>query len=655
MSFRLGLACFLVGSVLLGSSCASDTSDEHGITDIPGCTINSDCDRPLICAFERCHPQCDEDRDCEILGTKCVKSESGPGVCLYPGEGECGQSGDCPGELVCSEGKCSGGCEVKSDCVEQQTCASGLCEDLPEGSGGNAGQAGAGGMSGAGGVGGISGSGGIAGSSASGGAGGTGGVSGAGGTGGVGGVGGTGGVAGNGGVSGADGGAGTSGVGGMDGGTTLPAPIAYWPLDAIGGALVDSIGDAHGEYKGGTIDASGQVGDAIRFNLPPATKDYAVVDSHAALVSPTAIAVRVWIKPAVVLGSNAGYRAIVNSAGFQLYYNAGKLVFRIYPLGGAFTEQSADITFAVNQWAHIAASYDLNNGDVLRLFVDGVEVATPKPGPQSIQNMLAPLAVGSRNALSAQDVFLGSIDELALYTQGLGLAEVTALYNAGSSGQSVTACSGCLQPAALWTFDDDPNPVVSDVVGSSHGKNVSAAVPVAGRVGTGLEFVEVGDHVNVPNQLALNPTAALTIALWIRPAVTLSGDSLSKYDFFVKEYSGAGFALQAGYATGFRALIGGGIAKASGKTWAPGVWHHLAGTWDGSYVRLYIDGQFADEKSKSTPLAPYTGDLLIGGTGDGTDGWFLGTVDEVALWDVALSAAEIQKLYDLGNQGLPLY
>lgn len=242
------LVAVLVGVATLAAlplACSSDDPQRRRLAKLAGgCALNSDCEAPLVCAFELCHEQCRETRDCPD-GQRCVRTDD-PfiNVCQLPEEKSCSKTGDCKGKQICTpDGECRDVCTQDTDCVLGQICTrqSGCAEPSevdPDrningtggggGTGGSGGSGGSGGIGGSGGSGGTGGSGGSGGSGASGGSGGTGGVGGAdasvGGTGGtagtgaVGGTGGVGGTAGTAGSSGTGGGAGSGGSAGLDGG-----------------------------------------------------------------------------------------------------------------------------------------------------------------------------------------------------------------------------------------------------------------------------------------------------------------------------------------------------------------------------------------------------------------------------------------------------
>src|SRR5262249_34846999 len=81
-------------------------------------------------------------------------------------------------------------------------------------------------------------------------------------------------------------------------------------------------------------------------------------------------------------------------------------------------------------------------------------------------------------------------------------------------------------------------------------------------------------------------------------------------------------------------------------------WHHIAGTWDGSTIRLYVDGVLQGTAALSTP-ANNTRALELGYSwgGGSTVRNFRGNLDEVSIYSRDLSAAEIQTIVRLGSAG----
>ncbi len=98
-----------------------------------GCLLNTDCAAPLVCAFQRCHQQCTEDRDCQKAPyIRCVRSDEGTfKVCLLPedyGPARCVRNSDCPVDLICmADGVCRVACVTDRDCTSDTLCVNGGC------------------------------------------------------------------------------------------------------------------------------------------------------------------------------------------------------------------------------------------------------------------------------------------------------------------------------------------------------------------------------------------------------------------------------------------------------------------------------------------------------------------------------------------------
>jgi len=130
VQLTLAFAC---GSLAL-TSCG-DSNERSRATLAHGCSINSDCEDPLVCVFERCHAACSVDRDCGGA-QRCVKSSSeSASVCQLPDELACQKDKDCPGQQVCApDDECRDSCTGSSDCADQQVCvATGQCASLVPG------------------------------------------------------------------------------------------------------------------------------------------------------------------------------------------------------------------------------------------------------------------------------------------------------------------------------------------------------------------------------------------------------------------------------------------------------------------------------------------------------------------------------------------
>ncbi|HLK39335.1 MAG TPA: hypothetical protein VKU41_21390 [Polyangiaceae bacterium] len=110
----------LGGIMALGPACGSSQTPS-GLSGT--CSLNSDCNTPLVCVFSRCHNACNSSSDCPP-GERCTPSGAGAdNVCQLPVETVCTGGTACPGQLVCgSDFQCRAPCQTLSNCAQGQAC-----------------------------------------------------------------------------------------------------------------------------------------------------------------------------------------------------------------------------------------------------------------------------------------------------------------------------------------------------------------------------------------------------------------------------------------------------------------------------------------------------------------------------------------------------
>lgn len=132
---RLLLVAALGGLAVSQMGGCSSNSDAAAVTLAAlseGCLINSDCGGALVCAFRRCHVQCNESKDCE-LGQRCVGADRPFSVCQLEIEKLCTFNSQCPeGQLCAVDGECRDQCKTARDCLLNQVCANGSCAEPDE-------------------------------------------------------------------------------------------------------------------------------------------------------------------------------------------------------------------------------------------------------------------------------------------------------------------------------------------------------------------------------------------------------------------------------------------------------------------------------------------------------------------------------------------
>ena len=224
---------------------------------------------------------------------------------------------------------------------------------------------------------------------------------------------------------------------------------------------------------------------------------------------------------------------------------------------------------------------------------------------------------------------------------------------------------GCTAPppnmVSWWPGDGDANDIQGGNDGTLQG---GATASAAGEVSNAFSFAGVGDYVDVPNSPDLQITSALTIDAWINPS---TDSQIYGAGILSKGSAGAG-----GYAidiingdlrfffydatdpnTAYSVTSPGWLTPAKVNTWS-----HVAATYDSSSgeLKLYDGGSLIATTTitAGTQIQVNNHGVSIGSRQSGNgpyDLYFAGSIDEVEIFNRALSQPEIQSIFNAGSAG----
>ncbi|MGQ0701048.1 MAG: LamG-like jellyroll fold domain-containing protein [Panacagrimonas sp.] len=269
----------------------------------------------------------------------------------------------------------------------------------------------------------------------------------------------------------------------------------------------------------------------------------------------------------------------------------------------------------------------------------------------------------SRSAFG--DVPIGTRNALVTLTATRAAGAVNDGYS-DSFSLTVNEPGACFSPSGsgpiLWLAGDNNG---NDQTGNGHTGVLGSAVSFAtGKVGPAFSFTGVvGPNANTPppqfaNEVATPDAAdltlsnALTFEAWVRPTTgaivgriidkQLAGGEGNNGYLFDFPFSNTGLV---------RVIVGNTVVSA--VTPVPGnVFSHVAATWDGATVKLYVNGVLDNSAVRAAPINPSVRRLAIGtGTNNAGNTRFTGLIDELKIYDRALSDAEIQGIVAAGSSG----
>lgn len=248
---------------------------------------------------------------------------------------------------------------------------------------------------------------------------------------------------------------------------------------------------------------------------------------------------------------------------------------------------------------------------------------------------------------------------MRIYNRALTRGEVAQLYHSGAAnaGHSNAIISNGL--VGYWTFDgpvtDWRTNTTQDVSGNGNtGTLVSLSTTtdrVAGKIGQALSFNGNNSYVHVPSSSSISLGSALTVSAWINPidfnvvggvsprVVSKVDDSSNSYQLIL---SGATIFVEvqkSGVTTGLDTL----------SSITPGKWWHVVATWDGTNYVIYLNGAAQSSISENDATFTTETDMRIGARESTQHGNFHGTMDDVRIYNRALTAGEVKQLYLVGK------
>jgi hypothetical protein len=200
---------------------------------------------------------------------------------------------------------------------------------------------------------------------------------------------------------------------------------------------------------------------------------------------------------------------------------------------------------------------------------------------------------------------------------------------------------------AGWGFDEGAGAVARDASPDHNDGTLGGGVAwtTNGRYGGAVSFDGVDDRVTVADSASIDLTGPLTVTAWVRPT------SLGAWrPVLLKERStGITYAL---YATNVANWPNGrvNIAGTDRPVWgasaiARNTWTHLAMTYDRAALRLYVNGTLARTVKQTGTVSVSDGPVQIGGSATRRQ-WFTGQLDDLRLYNRALTATEVLLVRD---------
>jgi len=442
--------------------------------------------------------------------------------------------------------------------------------------------------------------------------------------------------------------------------------VGQWSFDGqdiSGTTAYDRSGQGNnGTLTNGPATTIGKLGQALDFT--GASRGSQTVESSSTPFNfgTGSFSVSLWAKYPTQISGDNNYPGLVNKsdsvgAGYQMYVSTAgtadnnKVVFGINDgTDSAFAQ--TDSAKNDNLWHHYLGLVDRTN-QLVKLYVDSElqSGGTPSTSAVDTLNNAYNFLIGNRNSTgSINNPLYGAIDDVRIYNRALSAAEIAELYNLGTATK-VNAPQNTRGPqtglVGLWTYNGKDVSGTTAYDRGTSGKNgtiTNGAALVPGKQGQGILFDGVDDRVYC---LTGNPVASTTgsMGAWVYPmrSSPTAGEMMlmgSRQDDRIYMYRDA--------TTGNLTVnFGSSGAKDSGVVVRVNEWSHVLVTWNVDTYYLYLNGVQVDTDTYAG-LTGITDNFTVGSHSDSGSS-YKGIIDEVRVYNRALSAAEVLQLYNMSK------
>ena len=416
-------------------------------------------------------------------------------------------------------------------------------------------------------------------------------------------------------------------------GDTSPcsAPIAEYRFDeGVGTSVVDISGNNKilTTFTGSPSWKSGKIGGAIKFNGGTDK----VGSTSTTAINRAAGTMSMWIKATSFTGStptlydtNGYYWLHFNSNSGTLLWNGGNSSALVGP------------TLSIEQWYFITITW---GNTERKIYINGIYQVgdTTIPGYDPSNDMY----IGN-NAGSIYP-FQGTIDQIHIYNYARTPAQIAYDYNKGG-------------PVGWWKFDECQGNIAYDWSGIGNtgvinigtsgtqnslgtcavGTSAAWANGASGKINSSLNFDGVDDYVEIASNLGILQN--YTIAFWAKHNVANKMPFASRVNTSFYWYGDNSWRYIHGSSSEFY------YPKSVNIPY--GTWGHFVVTYDGAKVRIYRNGVFEGSQD-STGTANFSNGFLIGQWTGSTGYQFNGQIDDIRIYNYALTSEQIKTIYNGG-------
>ncbi len=415
--------------------------------------------------------------------------------------------------------------------------------------------------------------------------------------------------------------------------------IGYWNFnDNSGTSAADKTTNANtGTLTNGPTWTLGKRGGAVSFD---GTNDYVSVSSS---LNSNYKSVFLWVNPSAW---SAQWTCLINNQNLAAPYEsfdirkksagAGAPTLEMTIVVGGLNFQVDAGSLVTNTWQHVGFTYD---GETLISYYNGAQVATDTSPSGTIDNSSSNINIGQNTNYAGRN-FTGLIDDVRIYNRALSSGDVSELYANGNPGGSLVG---------WWKLDEGSGTITEDASGNgNHGTLTNGPAWITGKKNGGISF----DGSNYVDTGPFTLPATVSFCAWIMPNVQPSA-----YKFYLGSDNGAGdsgIAIANDSSNYFYVSIKNGY-YGQVVSFTAGAWYHICavGNTSTGAPTMYVNGIVQSGGTSGVISGGANGgNLYIGATPRASSTWSDSKVDDVRIYNRALTAADVQGLYDASSKNI---
>jgi hypothetical protein len=433
-----------------------------------------------------------------------------------------------------------------------------------------------------------------------------------------------------------------------------PGLVGYWTFD--GNKMVQNVTDSSSQHNNGNLvgfvstssaEVLGKRGQALSFN-----GGTQCVTSNSSINFSGSWTIGGWFNWQNIAGKGNERVFGGGSSNIPVFW---RTVSQFGLVHGGTVDWLTGWVIPSKQWVYIVVT---RSGTTATLYVNGALQA--QTTSYNFSPGTSPVSIGCDSTGFPAEYFNGYADDVRIYNKALTAQQVAQLYGADTTLNAAQTKKVTTGLVGLWTFNNlDINWVTGQAIDKSGSGNNGALInlstttsPTIGKNGQAMKF-DTGKSVDVSGLPSLVTGPSASVCGW---AFSTANENFRKIVTWTTDDNAGtdGILLVADNTNSMRA-IGMGKSTTDPSTIPLNTWVHWCGVYSGGISFLYRNGALVSQSSSGgSSFSPPAKKFGIGNAGTDTTNYstsrsWVGTLDEVRLYNRSLSAAEVKQLYNEGK------